>query len=85
MSRSIQQLRKYRIYGITLFDFILAFIVLSVLFLIAWRYHFPKLHWWVFVLAAAYAVFPVTMIAYIFFGINTESNYMIGLCHKPSS
>jgi hypothetical protein len=81
----IQKIRSYRPWGIAIFDVFASFIGLTILFLISWKYHFPKLHWWMFVIAAAYVLFSVITTANILFGINTEANYKFGLSYKPSS
>ena len=81
----IEKLRKHKIFKLAIFDIVVSFISIAVIFLIAWKYYFPRLHWWAFVLAAAYVVFSIGITAHIIFGVNTELNYTLGLSYKPSS
>lgn len=76
-------INKYRIFGLRLFDLTLALVAMIVVFLLAWRYHFRKLDWWKFVIAAVILTIPLGMVFHIIFGVNTQLSYDLGLSYKP--
>lgn len=79
----IQDLRSYKIFGLSIFDLITAFIGVIALFMIAWSIHFKKLDWWKFLIAAIIVTIPLSITFHILFGINTKLNYTLGLSNKP--
>jgi hypothetical protein len=81
---TIKELRKPRIFGIALFDLILAFIGMALLFLGLWKWHFPKLNPWSFVIRGMILAIPVGIFMHVLFGVNTEFNYYLGLSYKPT-
>lgn len=81
---NIKQLRSYRIFGIAMFDLIVAMLGLITLFLIAWKVHFQNLDWWKFALAGVLLAIPVGIFFHILFGTNTTLNYKLGLSNKPT-
>lgn len=76
---SIQNIRKYKIFGISIFDLVTSFLGMILLFVLAWKVHFPKLKWWVFIIAAIILTIPFGIIIHVFFGVNTKLNYTLGL------
>jgi hypothetical protein len=81
----IQELRKYRIGGIALFDLILSFVGMILLFLICWYVWFRNLHWWVFVLAAIILTIPTGILFHVIFGSNTTLNNKLGLSNPATT
>ena len=77
-------INKYRLFGIRLFDLILSLVVMVIIFLLAWKYHFKNLKYQNFVLAAVLLTIPLGIIAHVIFGINTQLNYDLGFSGKPS-
>lgn len=82
---SIQDIRKYKFFGFSIFDLVTSFIGMILLFLIAWKVYFPKLDWWKFLIAAVFLTIPFGIIIHVFFGVNTKLNYVLGLSNEPKS
>ena len=80
---SIQELRKYRILGLSIFDLTSSIIGMIILFLILWKWHFKKLKYSNFVIAASLLAIPFGIVIHIIFGVNTTLNYKLGLSYKP--
>lgn len=80
---SIQNIRKHRIFGIAIFDLVSGAIGMILLFLLAWKVHFPKLDWWKFLVAALLLTIPFGIIIHVFFGVNSKLNYDLGLSNNP--
>ena len=78
------EIRKYRISGIALFDLILAFLGTIIIFLIVWKWKFPELNSWKFVIAAILLAIPIGIFFHVIFGINTTLNNRLGLSNKPN-
>lgn len=76
-------IRKYRIFGLAIFDLVTAMIGLTLLFLLARWKHFPKLSVWPFVAAGVLLAIPLGMVFHILFGVNTKLNYDLGLSNAP--
>ena len=76
-------IRKYRMFGIALFDIILGAIGMIIIFLIARYLYFPKLNYFVFIIFALLLTIPTGILFHILFGINTQLNYNLGLSNKP--
>jgi NADH:ubiquinone oxidoreductase subunit 3 (subunit A) len=76
-------INKYRIFGLRLFDLILSLVAMIVVFLLAWRYHFRRLDWWKFVIAAVLLTLPLGIIVHTIVGVNTQLSYDLGLSYKP--
>lgn len=74
---------KYRIFGLRMLDLVLALVTMIIAFLLAWHYHFPKLDWWKFVLAAVLLTLPLGIVFHTLFGVNTQLSYDLGLSYKP--
>ena len=81
---SIKSLRSHKIFGLAVFDLTASLIGMIALFLIAWRWHFPELMWWRFILAAIVLTIPFGIVFHIIFGTNTQLNYVLGLSYKPA-
>lgn len=80
---SIKDLRTYKIFGLAIFDLSISFILVIVLFMIAWKIHFSNLDWWKFLIAAILVTIPIGITFHILFGVNTKLNYELGLSNKP--
>lgn len=78
---SIDELRKFRIFGVSMFDFILGAVGLIIVFLIARAYHFPNLSVWPFVIAAIVLTIPVGIVFHVVFGTNTTLDSNLGLSY----
>jgi len=76
-------INKYRIFGLRLFDLVLALVAMVIVFLLAWYYHFRKLDWWKFVLTAVLLTIPLGIVFHTLFGVNTQLSYDLGLSYKP--
>lgn len=76
-------IRKYRIFNVAIFDLLLAITALMIIYLIAWKIHFPRLRPYIFVLAAILTVIPISIGVHIILGINTTINYQLGLSYIP--
>ena len=80
---SIENLRKYKFYSLSIFDLVISFIGIIIIFLLAWKKHFPDLHWWKFLIYAILLTIPISITFHLLFGINTQLNYTLGLSYKP--
>ena len=80
---SIQSLRSHKIFGLAIFDLVTAVVGMIILFLIAWRVHYPKLDWWKFVLVAIVVTIPFGIVFHVLFGVNTQLNYTLGISNTP--
>jgi L-cystine uptake protein TcyP (sodium:dicarboxylate symporter family) len=76
-------IRDHRIFGLAIFDLVTAILGMILLFLLAWKIHFPKLDWWKFVLAGLILAIPFGIIIHVIFGVNTKLNYKLGLSNSP--
>lgn len=77
-------IRKYRVFGIAIFDFVTAVLGMVAVFLIAWKVHFPDKSPWPFVVAGVLLAIPVGIAVHIIFGFNTTLNQRLGLSNAPS-
>lgn len=77
-------INKYRIFGLRLFDLILSLVIMVIIFLMVWKYHYPQLNYWNFVIAAVLLTIPLGIVFHVIFGVNTELNYKLGLSYQPS-
>lgn len=75
-------IRKYRIFGIAIFDTVLALIGLVGLFLLARWKHFPNLSIWPFIITGIILTIPIGIFFHVLFGVNTTLNYRLGLSEK---
>jgi hypothetical protein len=80
---SINDLRKYRIFGIALFDLLSSIIGLVIIFIIFKQIHYPELDYYPFIIAGALLAIPLGLIIHVIFGTNTTLNYMLGLSNNP--
>ena len=80
---SIKDLRKYKIFGIALFDLTVSIIAMIAIFLIAWKIYYPQLDRWKFVLTGILVTIPISITAHLIFGVNTQLNYTLGLSNQP--
>lgn len=80
---SINELRKYRIFGIAIFDLATSMIGLVIIFLIFKQIHYPSLNAIPFIIAGILLAIPLGIIFHILFGINSTLNYMLGLSNNP--
>lgn len=76
-------IRKYRIFGIALFDLISAIIGLVIILLICKKIHFPSLSNTPFIITGIVLAIPIGIVFHIIFGTNTTLNYKLGLSYKP--
>lgn len=77
------EIRKYKIFGLSIFDIVLGIIGMIIIFLIMWKWHFSQLNHWNFVFAAILLTIPVGIVFHIIFGVNTTLNAYLGLSGKP--
>jgi hypothetical protein len=82
---TIANLRKPKIFGLAVFDLVVAVIGMIAIFLVMWRWHFPTLNPWHFVLAAVLLTIPVGIVVHIIFGVDTALNSRLGLSEAPKS
>ena len=80
---TIEELRSHKIFGLAIFDLVVSFTVIIVIFLVAWRYHFGSLDWWKFIIAAVVVTLPISVTFHVLFGVNTRLNYELGLSNSP--
>lgn len=79
----LQEIRSYKIFGLAIFDLVTSFAGFIVIFIICWKFHFPKLKWWRFLFAAIVITMPLSIFFHILFGVNTQFNYILGLSYQP--
>lgn len=79
----MSNLRKSRIFGISVFDLVVSLIGMIVAFLIMWKWHFSKLNPLNFVIAAILLIIPFGIVIHVLFGSNTTLNSRLGLSYKP--
>lgn len=77
-------IRKYKIFGLAIFDLVLGVIGMIALFLLMWKWHFPQLNPWHFVIAATVLTIPTGILFHVIFGFNTALNQKLGLSEAPS-
>ncbi len=82
---TITNLRKPKIFGLAVFDLVVGMIGTVVIFLGMWRWHFPKLNPWHFVIAAILLTVPIGIVFHIIFGVDTALNSKLGLSEAPKS
>lgn len=82
---TINDLRSYKIFELAIFDLSLSFIFIILLFITAWKIHFNNLNWQKFFIAAVFVTIPIGITFHVFFGVNTQLNYKLGLSNKPST
>lgn len=82
---TIKGLRKYKIFGIAVFDLVISVLAMIAIFLIGWKIYYPRLDWWKFVLAGILVTIPISITAHVIFGVNTQLNYILGLSNQPDS
>jgi hypothetical protein len=80
----IEQLRKYRIGGIALFDLITSMIGTVLLLLLARSIHHSQKPIRNYVLAGILLAVPLGIFVHVLIGKNTTLNYKLGLSDKPS-
>lgn len=80
---TIAELRSHKIFGLAIFDLTMSFIGIIALFMIARQYHFKKLNWWKFLVAAIIVTIPLSITFHVLFGVNTQLNFLLGLSNKP--
>lgn len=76
-------IRQYRVFNIAIFDLILSFIGMIIIFLIAKNKYYKELNTQNFVLASLFVTIPISILFHVIFGINTQLNYNLGLSNKP--
>ena len=79
----LQQLRKYRIGGIALFDLVFAMIGTILIFMAIHKAHYGNLNGTRFVLAGILLTIPLGIFFHALFGIDTNLNHRIGLSNRP--
>ena len=78
-------IRKYKIFGLAVFDLIIGVIGLVGIFLLMWKWHFPELNAWHFIIAAVLLTIPTGILFHVLFGVNTKLNYKLGLSESPKN
>lgn len=78
----IKELRSHRLFGIALFDLILAFIGTVIILLIARYKWFPSLSIYNFIIAGILLTIPLGIFFHVIFGVNTQLNYTLGLSYE---
>jgi hypothetical protein len=81
MSLSI---RKYKFFGLAIFDIVSSIIGLVLVFVLVKYKHFPKLSTGPFIIAGILLAVPVGIVSHIIFNVNTQLNYTLGLSNKPT-
>ena len=79
----VEELRKYKIFDLALFDLLVAMIFMISLFIVLWRLRYPNLDRRRFVITGILLTIPMGILFHVIFGINTELNYRLGLSNKP--
>lgn len=82
---SIQELRSHKIFGLAIFDLVLSFVGVILIFFLGWRIHFRNLDWLRFLVAAVAVTIPIGIVFHVLFGVNTQLNYQLGLSNKPEA
>jgi len=77
------EIRKYRIFGIAIFDLVTAIVGTIIIFLLLWKWHFSHKSPWPFVIAGTVLAIPIGIVVHIIFGINTTLNERLGLSDAP--
>ena len=77
------EIRKYKLFSLSIFDIVSAVIGMILLFLVIWKLYFNQLNIWNFIIAAIILTIPVGIVFHIIFGINSTLNYKLGLSNKP--
>ena len=77
------EIRKYKIFGLAIFDLVVGILGMVVLFLLMWKWHFPTLNPWHFVIAAILLTIPLGIVVHVIFGANTALNDKLGLSYRP--
>lgn len=85
INKMIATLRKYKIFGLAIFDIVSSIIGLVLIFLVAKRIHFRELPATPFVIAGVLLAIPVGIVFHILFGTNTQLNYHLGLSNDPKT
>tara|TARA_B100002051_G_C16241078_1_gene394972 strand:- start:47 stop:295 length:249 start_codon:yes stop_codon:yes gene_type:complete len=80
---SINELRKYKIFGMAIFDLVVSMIGMIIIFILLKKWHFKELSTLNFIIAAIILTIPFGIIVHILFGVNTGLNYKLGLSYKP--
>jgi len=75
--------RKYRIFGLAIFDIVMGAVGMIILFLLARARHYPTLNITPFVITAILVSIPVAITTHVLFGVNTKLNNMIGVSKTP--
>jgi len=79
----LKEIRSRRIFGIALFDLILAIVGAVLILLIAkWKW-FPHLNTLNFVVAGILLAIPLGIFVHIIVGKDTTLNYKLGLSNEP--
>ena len=80
---SLQTLRSFKIFGLSIFDIILSIIGIDILFVLARNHFFITLPVKNFIIAGIFLAIPIGITFHILFGKNTTLNYQLGLSYKP--
>jgi hypothetical protein len=75
----ISDLRKYKIFGLAIFDLVVGMIGMVILMLIFWKIRFSNLNPIYFILAGILITIPVGILFHVIFGVNTALNKKLGL------
>ena len=63
----------------TFFDFIIAAVSMCLLFGLRWKYTWPELDLWKFMLAAVLCTVPMGIVFHVLSGFDTGFNHALGL------
>lgn len=78
----ISELRKYRINDLAIFDLVFGLLGVTVLMLVLWKIHYPKLNPVNFIIASVLLLLPLSIFTHVLFGINTTLNNKLGLSYS---
>jgi hypothetical protein len=79
---TLQKLRSYKIFDIAVFDLVISFIGIVLLFFISWKVHFKHQDIKKFIIAGIICTIPISITFHVLFGVNTALNYKLGLSNK---
>jgi predicted membrane protein len=79
---SVANFRKYKIFGMAIFDLFTAMLGTVLLLLLFKHIHYQNLNNTHFIIAGILLAIPIGIIFHIIFGVNTFLNYKLGLSNS---
>lgn len=81
----IQEIRqKYRVFDIALFDLVSSMIAVGLIMMLAVWIRNPEFNLFPAFLIGCVIAIPIGIFVHVIFGVNTQLNYVLGLCEKPN-